>query len=114
MRAPLYMSSLDVPTIFPALPSTPSPYQPTPSPSYQSVQNANCIARSKKMRHALNRRSASIAFLNEQWNGPDWLPPDIRAGLASVNLSHPADAVVRSLREITDILLEQHIPLQSV
>ncbi|EXL98166.1 hypothetical protein FOIG_09723 [Fusarium odoratissimum NRRL 54006] len=63
---------------------------------------------------ASNRRSASIASLNEQWNGPDWLPPDIRVGIVFVNLTHPPDGVVCFLHKITDILLEQLVPLQSV
>ncbi|PCD25307.1 hypothetical protein AU210_014414 [Fusarium oxysporum f. sp. radicis-cucumerinum] len=54
----------------------------------------------------------SIASLNEQWNGPDWLPPDIRVGIVFVNLTHPPDGVVCFLHKITDILLEQLVPLQ--
>ncbi|EMT72066.1 Phosphoethanolamine N-methyltransferase 1 [Fusarium odoratissimum] len=63
---------------------------------------------------ASNRRSASIASLNEQWNGPDWLPPDIRVGIVFVNLTHPPDGVVCFLHKITDILLEQLVPLHCI
>ncbi|KAF4333292.1 hypothetical protein FBEOM_12878 [Fusarium beomiforme] len=74
--------------IVPAPPSAPS--QPSPLPDLRSRQNT--IANAKGKRRALTRRSASLEFLDKQWNGPDWLPPDVRAGLASVNLSEPADA----------------------
>ncbi|SCO92672.1 uncharacterized protein FRV6_16800 [Fusarium oxysporum] len=70
--------------IVPAPPSTPS--QPTPPPDLRSRQNT--IANAKGKRRALIRRSTSLEFLNEQWNGPYWLPFDVRAGLAS----EPADA----------------------
>ncbi|RKL11582.1 hypothetical protein BFJ68_g3649 [Fusarium oxysporum] len=49
---------------------------------------------------ASNRRSASIASLNEQWNGPDWLPPDIRVGIVFVNLTHPPDGVNALIQDI--------------
>ncbi|ENH70162.1 mRNA 3'-end-processing protein YTH1 [Fusarium oxysporum f. sp. cubense race 1] len=52
--------------------------------------------------------------VNEQWNGPGWLPPDIRVGIVFVNLTHPPDGVVCFLHKITDILLKQLVPLQSV
>ncbi|SCO92119.1 uncharacterized protein FRV6_16247 [Fusarium oxysporum] len=49
--------------------------------------------------------------VNEQWNGPGWLPPDIHVGIVFVNLTRPPDGVVCFLHKITDILLKQLVPL---
>ncbi|KAJ4104066.1 hypothetical protein NW769_009758 [Fusarium oxysporum] len=40
--------------------------------------------------------------VNEQWNGPGWLPPDIRVGIVFVNLTHPPDGV-NALIQDTDL-----------
>ncbi|KAF9775619.1 hypothetical protein IL306_006253 [Fusarium sp. DS 682] len=92
--------------IVPAPPSTPS--QPTPLPDLRSRQNT--IANAKGKRRALTRRSTSLAFLNEQWNGPDWLPSDVRAGLASVNLTEPADAQAGGVLRVA---VEQDLELKT-
>ncbi|KAM0256491.1 hypothetical protein ACHAPA_012141 [Fusarium lateritium] len=62
--------------------------------------NNNHAVDPQKLRRAQaesTRRLINTNWLHEQWNGPDWLPPDVRAGLASVGTQEPSDKVVSNL-----------------
>ncbi|KAF4445690.1 hypothetical protein F53441_10596 [Fusarium austroafricanum] len=84
-----------------------------PSPPHQG-QGATALTNTKRRQRAASRRQVSVAWLDAQWNGPDWLPPDLRAGLPSVGLSEPANKVVYCLHKITKLLLDSQIDLRTV
>ncbi|KAM0201069.1 hypothetical protein ACHAPA_011338 [Fusarium lateritium] len=70
-----------------APPSAPN-QQPASASTSTSAQDPeldrrNTIALAKRKQRALSRRERSLAFLDDKWKCSDWLPADVRAGLAS-------------------------------
>ncbi|KAM0545807.1 hypothetical protein ACHAPJ_011134 [Fusarium lateritium] len=80
-----------------------------PLPHDQLGRNNN-----PRSRRTEDKRQVSIAWLNREWDGPDWLPPDVRAGLPSVGLQEPAALVVDCLRKITQLLKAKNLDVSSV
>ncbi|KAM0338395.1 hypothetical protein ACHAPU_011334 [Fusarium lateritium] len=87
----------------------PSPVATPPQPGTDPDANLD-----RRHRRA-SKQSSDTAWLNAAWNGPDWLPVDVRAGLDQVRkASEPGDDVCRCLREISEAALSRDIPLDSL
>ncbi|KAF4965267.1 hypothetical protein FSARC_6917 [Fusarium sarcochroum] len=80
-----------------------------PPPHDQLGRNNN-----PRSRRTEARRQESVAWLDKEWAGPGWLPPDVRAGLPSVGLQEPAAMVVDCLRKITELLKAKDVDVCSV
>ncbi|RSL42551.1 hypothetical protein CEP54_015442 [Fusarium duplospermum] len=68
------------------------------------LPNSHSHNGNERSRRTAAKRQSSIAWLNEQWSGPGWLPADVRAGLSSVGIQEPSDKVVSCLQRITELL----------
>ncbi|KAF5687766.1 hypothetical protein FCIRC_2206 [Fusarium circinatum] len=64
----------------------------------------------KKKQNQENEES-NIAWLNETWNGPDWIPADVRA--ASKKAKVPR-SIVRFLKAISELAIKRNVPLSSL
>ncbi|KAF5540622.1 hypothetical protein FNAPI_10442 [Fusarium napiforme] len=56
-------------------------------------------------------RDKHIAWLDERWEGPDWIPPDVRA--VSTKPKVPG-GVLRDLKAISELAMERNIRLTSL
>ncbi|KAL4721765.1 hypothetical protein ACLX1H_011259 [Fusarium chlamydosporum] len=59
------------------------PPAPPPLPPNQVNSHPRQDERERQQRNYRNRQSNDIAYLDQVWNGPDWIPPDVRLGLGS-------------------------------
>ncbi|KAM0186518.1 hypothetical protein ACHAPI_011676 [Fusarium lateritium] len=86
-----------------APPSAPN-QQPASASTSTSAQDPeldrrNTIALAKRKQRALSRRERSLAFLDDKWKCSDWLPADVRAGLASKRLRDQANHRVQQAQD---------------
>lgn len=91
---------------------------PPPPPPLPPVSDVNSLARQqervRQRQRYRNRQTDGVAFLDHAWNGPEWLPADLRSGLGSVGLATPGAKVVKALGAVTSILVNNNIPLPLV
>ncbi|KAF4985551.1 hypothetical protein FDECE_16484 [Fusarium decemcellulare] len=79
---------------------------------YRHAKQLNKREGSQTLREkAAKNRLDNIAWLNEQWSGPHWLPPDVREGLSCVGLKEPPADVVKALTTITRLANAKAIDL---
>ncbi|KAF4459119.1 hypothetical protein FALBO_14127, partial [Fusarium albosuccineum] len=54
-------------------------------------------------------KQARIAWLNRKWGGPNWLPPELRANLASYRLKELSAEAIECLCKITALIKTKNI-----
>ncbi|CVK86173.1 uncharacterized protein FMAN_06462 [Fusarium mangiferae] len=69
------------------------------------------LSRIISKKHNPDGREKNIAWLNEKWEGLDWIPADVRAGFQKGKVSA---SVLRGLKAISELATERNIPLISL
>ncbi|KAF4952397.1 hypothetical protein FSARC_12654 [Fusarium sarcochroum] len=59
-------------------------------------------------------KTQNTTWLNTHWNGPHWIPADVRAGLNQVGMTDPGDNTIHFLRKISEVAISAQVPLQSL
>ncbi|KAM0339758.1 hypothetical protein ACHAPU_010798 [Fusarium lateritium] len=99
---------------WPAFAQLNNPPAPPPLPPLTGVNTLEREQERERQRRGYrDRQTSGVAFLDSAWNGPDWIPADVRLGLGSVGLPTPAAKVVKALEAITKLLLNNNISLPS-
>ncbi|KAI6750728.1 hypothetical protein HG530_014624 [Fusarium avenaceum] len=93
---------------------------PPPPPPLPPISDVNSLARQqervRQRQSYRNRQTDGVAFLDHAWNGPDWLPADLRSGLGSVGLATPGakeDQGALRVAVIADQVAKPHRPGQA-
>ncbi|KAF4499624.1 hypothetical protein FAGAP_4174 [Fusarium agapanthi] len=71
----------------------------------------NYISRIVSKKHNPDGRDKNIAWLNESWEGLDWIPADVRAASKATKVS---SGVLRGLKAISELATKRNIRLTSL
>ncbi|KAM0277944.1 hypothetical protein ACHAO9_012372 [Fusarium lateritium] len=75
----------------PAFAQLNNPPAPPPLPPLTGVNTLEREQERERQRRGYrDRQTSGVAFLDGAWNGPDWIPADVRLGLNSVGVPTPA------------------------